>query len=108
MPRSYIHVGQVKNAAGTRHAMPRVTNALSQVNRFHKDMLLNRETEQQKRRMSQVSRSHLSISTRSSINEWTKTLATQLKALKSRYPVLHFKTMNKYSVWWATGIRLVG
>ena len=61
MPRSYIHVGQVENAAGTRHAMPRVTNALSQVNRFHKDILLNRETEQQKRRMSQVSRWHLSI-----------------------------------------------
>ena len=32
-----------------RHAMPRVTNALNQINRFDKDMLLNRETEQQKR-----------------------------------------------------------
>ena len=29
--------------------MPRVTYASSQINRFHKDMLLNRETEQQKR-----------------------------------------------------------
>ena len=29
--------------------MPRVTNASSQINRFHKDMLLSRETEQQKR-----------------------------------------------------------
>ena len=29
--------------------MPRVTNASSQINRFHEDMLLNRETEQQKR-----------------------------------------------------------
>ena len=28
--------------------MPRVTNASSQINRFHEDMLLNRETEQQK------------------------------------------------------------
>ena len=46
MPRSYIHVGWVKNSVATRHAMP---NALSQINRFHKDMLLNHETEQQKR-----------------------------------------------------------
>ena len=29
--------------------MPRVTYASSQINRFRKDMLLNRETEQQKR-----------------------------------------------------------
>ena len=29
--------------------MPRVTNASSQINRFHKHMLLSRETEQQKR-----------------------------------------------------------
>ena len=33
--------------ANVCRAIPRMTNALSQINRFHKDMLLNRETEQQ-------------------------------------------------------------
>ena len=53
-------------------------------------MFLNRETEQQKRKTNITSDQMTSEykakgSTRSLINEWTKTLVTQLKAFKSRY-----------------------